>query len=340
MTDAVSLNTLYVTTQHAYVARERETLKVKVDRETRLQVPLHHLTSVVCFGVVKVSPEAMGACAEAGILLAFLDVSGRFLARVEGPLGGGAVLRRAQYRAADEPAHALSIARACVAGKLANSRALLLRAARSRPDGEGALDAPAERLKHLCELALRATSLDELRGLEGDGAARYFGVFDAMLGSADFRFERRTRRPPENEVNAMLSFGYALLAADCAAALNAAGLDPAVGYLHADRPRRPALALDLMEELRSLFVDRLVLAMVRLGQVKPGGFERLPTGEVRMTDETRKAFLVEYQARKRDPVTHPLFEHAGTWAEMPHIQARLLARAIRGEGDYVPFLVK
>jgi CRISP-associated protein Cas1 len=177
-------------------------------------------------------------------------------------------------------------------------------------------------------------------GREGEAAARYFEVFDGMLGPGAFRFEKRTRRPPENEVNALLSFGYALLSQDCLAAAQTAGLDPAVGFLHAERPGRPALALDLMEEFRALVADRLVLAMIRLGQVKPEGFERLPTGEVKMADATWKAFLVEYQTRKQDEVTHPFTGQTATWALIPHIQARLFARAVRGEGEYVPFLAK
>jgi CRISP-associated protein Cas1 len=334
------LNTLYVTVPNAFVGREGESLKVKVEKETRLQVPLHHLVSVVCFGPVMVSPEAMEACAEAGVSIAFLGFSGRFQARVEGRLSQTATLRRAQYRAAEDPARCLVLARGCVAGKIANARVQLRRAGRTRDAALEAITAAAERLKVLGERVLEAPGLDALRGVEGEAAARYFEVFDAMLGVEAFRFEKRTRRPPENEVNALLSFGYALLSQDCLAAVQAAGLDAAVGFLHVERPGRPALALDLMEEFRSLWVDRLVLAMIRLGQVKPEGFERLPTGEVKMTDETRKAFLVEYQARKRDEVTHPLTGQAATWALMPHIQARLLARAIRGEGEYVPFLAK
>lgn len=204
------------------------------------------------------------------------------------------------------------------------------------------MDLAAERLRVLGERVTEggAADLDALRGIEGEAAARYFEVFDVMLGSEAFRFEKRSRRPPENAVNAMLSFGYALLVADCVAALNTAGLDPAVGYLHPERSARPALALDLMEELRAPWVDRMVLAMVRRGQVDPGDFETMPTGEVRMRDDARRRFLVEYQTRKRDEVTHPLTGQSGSWALVPFIQARLLARAIRAEGDYVPFVLR
>jgi CRISPR-associated protein Cas1 len=180
--------------------------------------------------------------------------------------------------------------------------------------------------------------LDALRGVEGEAAARYFEVFDAMIASESFRFDKRTRRPPLNPVNALLSFGYALLATDCLAAVTAVGLDPAIGFLHAERPGRPSLALDLMEEFRACVVDRMVLAMIRLGQITVDDFDRLATGECRLKDTARKAFVVEYQARKQDEITHPLTDQKGTWALMPHLQARLLARAVRGEGEYVPFL--
>lgn len=334
------LNTLYVTVPKAFVGREGESLKVKVERETRIQVPLHHLASVVCFGQVTVSPEAMEACAESGVSVAFLGHSGRFQARVEGRLSHTATLRRAQYRAAEDPSRCLALARGFVAGKIANSRVQLRRAGRTRAEEVEAIGSAADRLKVLGERVFEAPGLDELRGIEGEAAARYFEVFDAMLGPGELHFEKRSRRPPENEINAMLSFGYALLSQDCLSAAQAAGLDPAVGFLHAERSGRPALALDLMEELRALWVDRLVLAMVRLGQVKADGFERLPTGEVKMTDATRRVLLVEYQTRKQDEVTHPLTGQTAIWALMPHIQARLLARVIRGEGEYVPFLAK
>jgi CRISPR-associated protein Cas1 len=206
------------------------------------------------------------------------------------------------------------------------------------------IDRAAERLAVLGARALSAVSVEALRGIEGEAAARYFEVFDDMLdpaveGAAGFRFERRTRRPPQNELNALLSFGYSLLSADCLSALHSAGLDPGFGFLHDERPGRPALALDLMEELRALWVDRRVLALIRLRQIAVAGFERLPTGEVRMTPETRKTFLTAYQEAKRTEITHPITGQKIAWALVPHVQARLLARAIRGEGEYVPFLL-
>lgn len=333
-------NTLYVTQERAWIGLEGEALRVTVGDTEQLRVPLHHLSSVVCWSGARMSGEATAACAERGVAVVWLGWSGRFLARVEGALSNTATLRRAQYRAADDSARTLALARAFVAGKLANGRSLLRRAARTRDDDVSTLDAAADRLAVLAKTCVDARDLDQLRGTEGDGGARYFGAFDAMLGPGVLRFEKRTRRPPENEVNALLSFGYALLSTDCVSALNAAGLDPAVGFLHPERSGRPALALDLMEEMRPIMVDRMVLAMVRRAQVDAGGFERLATGEVRMTAATRKAVIVEYQQRKREEVTHPETGQEGNWGVMMHVQARMLARAIRGEAEYVPYLLR
>jgi CRISPR-associated protein Cas1 len=339
------LNTLFVTTPKAYVAVEGETLKVRVGGETRVQIPSHHLSALVCIGLVSVSPEAMAACAERGVAIVFLSMSGRYLARVEGRTGATPTLRRAQYAIAERPERSAALARSFVCGKIANSRAQLLRAGRTRRSTES-IDRAAERLATLANRASEIEDIDRLRGIEGEAAARYFEVFDAMLEREDgetaafpLRFERRSRRPPENELNAMLSFGYSLLSADCIAAVQAAGLDPGVGYLHAERPGRPALALDLMEELRALWVDRRVLALVRLGQIAASGFERLPTGEVRMNDATRRTFITAYQEAKQTEVTHPLTGQKMPWALVPSVQARLLARAIRGESEYVPFML-
>lgn len=333
------LNTLFVTTEGAGVHLEGPSLRVVVEKQTKVQVPLHHLASLVCFAKVYVSPDAMAGCAEAGTAVVFLGWNGRYLARVEGRDSRSATLRREQYRAADDPSRTLALARGFVAGKIANARTALRRAARTR-EGSEAIDAAADRLARLASVVVDAESLDVLRGFEGEAAARYFDVLDAMIATDGMRFEKRTRRPPNDPVNAMLSFGYSLLSADCQSAAQAAGLDPAVGFLHVERPGRPALALDLMEELRPVVVDRLVVSVLRLGQFGPTDFETLPTGECRFRDAARKRFLVEYQERKRDPIVHPLAADPVPWAMVPLIQARLLARAIRREAEYVPFLVK
>lgn len=330
-------NTLYVTTPESFVGLEGDSLRVRVARETRMQVPLHHLVSVVCMGPVMVSADAMAACAENGVAVVFLRANGRYLSRVEPRSNLTATIRRAQFRAADDVARTLALARSIVTAKIANSRVVLRRAERTRDASTEAIGAAADRLKSLAERAATADDLDVLRGHEGEAASRYFEVFDAMLSSETMRFERRSRRPPENPINAMLSFGYAMLSVDCTAALQGAGLDPAVGYLHGERSGRPALALDLMEEFRALMVDRLVLALVRLKQATPEDFDRLPTGEVRLRDAFRKTFLVEYQKRKQEEVAHPSTGQTGAWAIMPHIQARLLARAVREGTEYVPF---
>jgi CRISPR-associated protein Cas1 len=341
-------NTLFVTTPGAYLAKDHENVAVRVERQTKLSVPLHHLAGVVCFGPVSASPELMAACAGRGIGLSFLDLDGRFLARVEGPVSGNVLLRRRQYRLADDPAAAARLARGFVVGKVANARSLLVRSAREqRPGAAGAadtLDAAAARLAdRLADLGRAGLPLETVRGHEGEAASAYFGAFDAMIRSADpaFRFTTRSRRPPLDAVNAMLSFAYALLRHDCTSALAAVGLDPAVGFLHTDRPGRPSLALDLMEEFRPALADRLVLALINRGQVSPRGFRREATGGVAMDPETRRTFLVAYQQRKQAGLTHPVTGESTTYALTPHIQARLLARVIRGDLDeYPPFLVR
>ncbi|MDR0966959.1 MAG: type I-C CRISPR-associated endonuclease Cas1c [Myxococcales bacterium] len=336
------LNTLYVTTDDARVHLEGETLRVVIDNEKKAQVPMHHLASLVVMARVFVTPEAMAACADAGISVVFLTGTGRFQARVEGNLSRASMLRREQYRAADDPTRTLSLARACVAGKIANTRTFLLKARRTRAEEAGSrrFDDACARLLELGRHVLQAEQMDQLRGMEGEAASHYFDLFDAIIDREEMRFEKRTRRPPLNPVNALLSFGYSLLAADCQSALQSANLDPSVGYLHVERPGRPALALDLMEELRTPIVDRMVVSILRLGQFKPDDFESLPTGEWRMKDAARKKFLIEYQQRKRDEVTHPLAANPIPWGMVPLLQARLMARAIREETEYIPFLLK
>lgn len=339
------LNTLYVTTQGAYLAREGETALVRVDGETKLQVPIHTLGSIVCFGQVSLSPPLMGLCAERGVAISFLTMYGKFLARVEGPVSGNVLLRREQYRRADDLTIAAELARAMVAAKIANCRTVLQRAVRDRPDdkGKAELSEAVEQLaQHLSDLE-EPVSLDTVRGKEGDAARRYFAVFDHLITvqKNDFFFRERSRRPPLDNMNAILSFIYTLLAHDVTAALEGVGLDPAVGYLHRDRPGRPGLALDLMEELRPYLADRMALSLVNLQVIKGKGFKQTESGGVEMNDETRKAVLVAYQERKQEEIQHPFLGEKIALGLLPHAQALLLARHLRGDLDgYPPFFMK
>ncbi|MCE5228986.1 type I-C CRISPR-associated endonuclease Cas1c [bacterium] len=338
------LNTLFVTTQGAYLAREGDNLLVRVEQETRLRVPIHTLGSVVCFGVVNASPQLMQLCGEHGVVLAFFAENGRFMARVEGPVSGNVLLRVEQYRRAADPAASASIARSIVAAKTINSRAVLLRAARETP-----LDSPvrlpltnaARQLGQIARKHAPQLPLDDIRGLEGDAARTYFGVFDYLIVSQKdaFSFTVRSRRPPLDPVNALLSFLYTMLAHDVRAALEGVGIDPQVGFLHRLRPGRPSLALDLMEELRAPLADRLVLTLINRQQVKPSDFSIGESGEVRMHDTIRKEVLLAWQRRKQDEIRHPFLEETIPIGLVPHAQALLLSRHLRGDLDAYPPMI-
>lgn len=337
------LNTLFVTTEGAYLAKEGQAILVRVEKETKLRVPMHHLGGVVCFGRVGASPSLMSACAEAGVAISFLTPHGRFLARVSGFTPGNVLLRRQQYRAADDEPKCLAIARPMVAAKVANARSVILRCQRDYPDNATAadLDNAATRLARSIEDAQKAETLDALRGIEGDAAGDYFNVFNHLVRAqqGDFVFRSRSRRPPLDNVNALLSFLYAMLAHDARSACEAAGLDPAVGFLHRDRPGRPGLALDLMEEFRSFLADRLALSLINRRQISPGGFTTTETGAVRMDDATRKTVITAYQKRKQETIRHPFIDEPTTIGLLVHLQARLLARHLRGDLDaYPPFI--
>ncbi len=337
------LNTLYVTTQGAYLSREGETVLVRVEKETRLQVPIHTLAGIVCFGQVSCSPFLLGLCAEQGVGVSFLTEYGRFLARVQGPVAGNVLLRREQYRWADDQEKSANIARALLAGKISNSRTVLQRALRDHGDKPGAeaLRDAAQRLRFSLDQLQVSTSLDVLRGIEGDAAGTYFSVFNFLITSQKegFSFQERSRRPPLDNVNCLLSFAYTLLMHDVRSALESVGLDPAVGFLHRDRPGRASLALDIMEEFRSVVADRLVLSQINLGAIKKSGFNQAETGGVLMKDDTRKAFLVAYQKRKQEVISHPFLNEKVEIGLLPFIQALLLARHIRGDLDgYPPFI--
>ncbi len=337
------LNTLFVTTEGAYLAKDGEALAVRVQRETRLRIPLHNLGGVVCFGRIGLSPAAMAACAEAGVSISLLSEYGRFRAAVVGFTPGNVLLRRQQYRTADDPAAACRIARNMVAAKIANCRSVLLRTARDSPGGNVApvLTPAADRMAGDLKSAQACESLESLRGIEGSAANTYFGVFGYMVAEAqeEFRICGRSRRPPTDPLNALLSFLYSMLAHDARSACEASGLDAAVGLLHRDRPGRPGLALDLMEEFRPLLVDRLVLSLVNRRQVAASGFTTAASGAVMMDDKTRKTVLVAYQKRKQATINHPFVGEKTTVGLLLHLQARLLARHLRGDLDaYPPFL--
>jgi len=337
------LNTLYVTTQGSYLSRDGETVLVRVEQETKLRVPVHTLGGIVCFGQVSCSPPLMEMCCARSVGISFLSEQGRFWARVQGRVSGNVLLRREHYRRADSEETSATVARAMVTGKVANCRAVLLRAARDYPEApaSGAVSATAERLAHLLRDLQQPQPLDAVRGMEGDGARSYFGVLDHLITAQkeEFFFRERSRRPPLDNVNALLSFLYTLLVHDCSAALEAVGLDPAVGFLHRDRPGRPSLALDLMEEFRPVIADRVALTLINRQQVKGDGFRRTETGAVMMNDATRKEVLVGYQKRKQEELRHPFLGETVPIGLLPHVQAVLLARFIRGDLDgYPPFL--
>jgi CRISPR-associated protein Cas1 len=337
------LNTLYVTTQGAYLFKEGETVAVKVENETRMRLPMHTLDGIVCFGRVSCSPYLMGACADRNVAISFLTEKGRFLARVQGPVAGNVLLRREQYRKADEKAYTTAVARAVLAGKLANSRTVLRRALRDHGDkiDAGNIEKASAHISALLNEINVHKHLNVLRGVEGDAARAYFAVFDHLVttNKEKFRFNGRNRRPPLDKINCLLSFTYTLLLHDVRSAIECVGLDPDVGFLHRDRPGRPGLALDIMEEFRPCIADRLVLSLINLGQVAAKGFRNLETGAVLMDDHTRKKVLVAYQKRKQNEVFHPFLNEKVTLGMIFQIQALLMARYLRGDLDgYPPFV--
>jgi len=337
------LNTLFVTTEGAYLAKDGQAVAVRVQKATRLRIPLHNLDGIVCFGRVGCSPSLMAACGESGVSISFLSSSGKFRAVVSGFTSGNVLLRRQQYRAADDSERSLEIARSIVLGKLANCRTVLNRAARDADDAQRAeaLQAVARRLSATIPAVQQATTLDQLRGVEGESAVRYFAAFNDLITANPevFRFERRSRRPPLDPINCLLSFVYTLLMHDVRSACEAVGLDPAVGFLHRDRPGRPGMALDLMEEFRPWLADRLVLSLINRRQLGPTSFQTLETGAVVMDDAARKAVLVAWQQRKQDVYTHPFLNERVTVGLLIHLQARLLARHLRGDLDAYPPLL-
>jgi CRISP-associated protein Cas1 len=334
------LNSLYVSRQETYVHKERETIVIKLKGEKLGQFPAINMANIVCFGNVSVSPFLMGYCAEQGIGLTFYTEYGRFLARIQGRTTGNVLLRRKQFRWADDEATSTNIARLIVAAKIANSRSILLREIRNHGDNQ-TLRQASERLAVSCRRAKNASSVDEARGIEGEAAATYFSVFNELIRGPGFVFGGRVRRPPTDPVNAMLSFAYSLITQECVSALAGVGLDPYVGYLHKDRPGRSSLALDLLEEFRAAWADRFVLTLINRRQFQLSDFVTEASGAVRMSDDARRQFLVAYQERKQTEVLHPYLEEQVPVGLLPHCQALLLARHIRGDTQfYPPYILK
>lgn len=342
------LNTLYVTTDGAWLRKDGGNIVMDVDSEERARLPAHMLESVVCIGRVMMSPPLLGFCAEQGICVSFLSSNGKFLARMEGPVSGNVLLRREQYRRTDDPTRCAPIVRNLLLGKVHNQRAVLGRALRDYgddmpEDDRRALAHSRERLRRISDRLMQSTSLDTLRGLEGEAAQAYFRVFDHLIRVPEsfLRFKGRSRRPPLDAVNALLSFLYTLLAHDCRSALESVGLDPAVGFLHRDRPGRPSLALDLLEEFRPTMADRLALSLINRRQVGVRDFTQLDNGAVSLKEDSRKTVLTAYQERKREEMRHTFLEEKVAFGLFPVIQAQLLARHLRGDIEaYPPFLWK
>ncbi|VAX35484.1 CRISPR-associated protein Cas1 [hydrothermal vent metagenome] len=337
------LNTLFVTTQGAYLCKEGETVLVKVEKETRLRVPIHTLGGIVCFGQVTCSSYLMGFCAEKNVAISFLSEYGRFLAKVQGPVSGNVLLRREQYRQADNEETCAKITRSILTAKFINCRTVLQRALRDHGDKleKDKVSKASHRIKQSLDKLPSESLLDGFRGLEGDAAHSYFDVFDHLITSQkkDFIFKGRNRRPPLDKVNCLLSFLYTLLMHDVRSALETVGLDPAVGFLHRDRPGRASLALDMMEEFRPFLADRMTLSLINMSQVKAKGFHKSEGGAVLMDDETRKELLVSYQKRKQDEIMHPFLKEMVTIGLLFHVQALLMARYLRGDLDGYPSFI-
>ena len=339
------LNTLYIQTQGAYLRLDRETLKVEIEKELKLQVPLHHLGGIFAFGNVLFSPFLIHKCAEDGRNLVWLSEYGRFKARIASSTTGNVLLRQAQHQAVDCPETSLSIARYITAAKLQNARSIVKRASReAKTESDGViLNKTAQIHGDSIKNAETATTLDQLRGIEGYAAKAYFSSFTQMVrqNRDAFTFTERTKKPPRDPINALLSFTYTLLVNDCISACEGVGLDPQLGFIHAIRPGKPALALDLMEELRSPLADRLVLTLINQKQIKPDDFTERPGGAVYLSGDGKKTLLTAYQKRKQEEVKHTILDSKVPFGLVPHVQARLLARYLRGDvPSYQPFILR
>lgn len=339
------LNTLYVTSPDRYLSLDGEDVVVQNDGKEIGRLPLHNLERIMTFGYTGASPALMGKCAKDGIELTFMSASGRFLARVEGQVNGNVLLRRQQYRFADDKDKSLAIAKNIICAKLFNSRWIIERTIRDHP-----MRIDTDKFKHCSDLLKKAAAraaevsdIDTLRGVEGEGAQVYFSVFDDMIlqQKDDFYFNTRNKRPPTDNVNALLSFTYSLAAGMCASSLEAAGLDPYVGFMHTDRPGRCSLSLDILEEFRSPLCDRFVLSLINKKIITAKDFEKRENGTVLLTDSGRRTFISAWQKRKDDELRHPFLGEKMEWGITPYAQALLMARFIRGDLDtYPPFMWK
>lgn len=335
-------NVLYVTIPEAYLSLDGENVVIRKEEQVAMRLPLHNLENIVCFNYQGASPALMGACADRNVGLCFLTPNGRFQARITGKIKGNVLLRKKQYAVSEQEAARTPIAASFLLGKIANGRKVIERALRDHAlliDGESLRQASAT-LKVMLQTIPTCDSTAELMGFEGSAAKIYFGVFDQLIlqGRDDFPFNGRSRRPPLNNVNALLSFLYTLLVNEVSSALETVGLDPYVGFLHRDRPGRPSLALDLMEELRPVFADRLALSLINRKQITGKGFTQKESGGVLMDDDTRKTVLTAWQERKKEQLMHPYLKERVPFGLIPHLQALLLARHLRGDLDaYPPF---
>lgn len=337
------LNTLYVTTPGSYLSKDGENIVIKVENHERFRIPVHNVEGIICFGFLGASPSLMSMCAERNIALSFITENGYFLGRVSGPVSGNVLLRRKQYRLADDPVFSSEISRIFVAGKILNCRTVLQRALRDHANEESnvAIEAAVNILGFKQKQALKCKDNSVLRGIEGEAAYTYFGVFDHLIiaQKEDFYFKGRNRRPPMDNVNALLSFVYTLLMHEVRSALESVGIDPCVGFLHTDRPGRQSLALDMMEEFRPYLADRLVLTLINRKQIDAKGFISREAGGIIMDDETRKVLLTAWQKRKQEEIMHPFLQMMVPVGLLPYCQALLLARYLRGDLDSYPVFI-
>ena len=334
------LNTLYVTSENSYLALDGENIVVFEDKREIGRLPLHNLEGIVSFGYRGTSPALMGVCAERNISLCYLTPQGKFLARVLGAVKGNVILRQQQYDSSKDEKISLEIAKSCIIGKVYNARWVLERAVRdhSLQIDVDKVKKASNYLKNSLKLIQDSRSKEQLRGYEGETASIYFGVFDQLIlqQKKEFCFCGRNKRPPLDNVNALLSFVYTLLSNSITSALESVGLDPYVGYLHTERPGRASLSLDVMEELRAVLADRFVLSLINKKMISGKNFLKKENGAVLMDDELRRKLLIEWQNKKKEIITHPYLKEKIEWGMVPYVQAMLLGRYLRGDLDGYP----